>query len=206
MRSVIGAGCCLSLMLLSLQMARADEPAAVPNYFPSQVGNQWHYVVDAPGSPQAKISTKVAKIEKIDDQRLIRLETITQGKVVASEHLAADATGLYRHRIQGIESDPPVCIIKFPVMKGASWDTDSTVGPEKVSGKTTLQLEDVTVPAGTFKTVAVTMDMKTGAQRIDSTMWYADNVGMVQQTIKIDGGNEISLKLEKFDEVKAADK
>lgn len=203
MKTIYTVACQLCVMFALSAITRGDEPDAVPNYFPAQVGNQWHYQLEVPGRPKGMVITKVAKLEKIDDQPLIRMETIVQDKVVASEHLAVDGKGLFRHRFQGLEALPPVCIIKFPVTKGSTWETDTKIGPESVTGTTTLDLEEITVPAGKFKTVMVTMNMSSGGQKIETTAWYAEKVGMVQQILKIGGGSPITFKLEKFEEAKA---
>lgn len=206
MKNIRSTACQIVVALALLSVTWADTPEAVPNYFPAQVGNQWHYQFEVPGRPNGMLTTKVAKLEKIDDQPLIRLETIVQGKVIASEHLAVDQKGLFRHRIQGLEAQPPVCIIKFPIVKGTTWETDTKVGPESVTGKTTLDLEEISVPAGKFKTIVITMDMTTSGQKIETKMWYAEKVGMVQQILKIGNGSPITLKLEKFEEAKSAEK
>jgi len=63
--------------------------------------------------------------------------------------------------------------------------------------------EPVVVPAGKFPiTVAIrTQDFKVGAQDLTVTAWYAPDVGMVKQHVKI-GSHDVILELEKFEKGK----
>lgn len=190
----------LVAVVLSLAtFASAEERPAGPEYFPVQVGNAWHYAVEVDGQAKGNVISKIAKIEKIDDQALIRLESIAGGKVVNSEHMRVEETGLFRCRFNGIEATPPVCVIKFPVKKEDMWNIESTLGAEKVTGTCRQDMDEITVPAGQFKTVRIMMEASSGSQQVETTYWYAEKVGMVQQTMKLNGIS-VMLKLEKFEQ------
>jgi hypothetical protein len=194
---------CLRLGLIVFACAfcfriSGDEPKIdATKLFPADVGAQWDYVVEANGKPNGKISNRIAKLETIDDKKLIRQESSLQGKVAASEHLSVEEGGLYRHRMNGTEVVPPVCIIKFPVKADDTWQIKSKIGEETLTGDCVAGLEEVVVPAGTFQTVRVKTQAKAGNLDLDSTVWYAEKYGMVQQTISING-QEFTLKLDKF--------
>lgn len=194
---------CLSALLCGwLATAGAEEPKLdTAKLFPAKVGNQWHYAVESKGKAAGAITNKVTKIETIDGQPLIRLESFVKDKVVASEHLAVTDAGVFRHRINGSEAIPPVCVIKFPLQADETWDIDTKIGQESLTGNGVCGFEDVEVPAGKFQTVRVKTNAKAGTQEIESTVWFAENFGMVQQTFTL-GENTFLLKLDKFEEAK----
>lgn len=197
---------CLVLLCVSLAAARAEDPQIDPaKLFPAKVGSQWDYAVESKGKAAGTVTNKITKIETIDGQPLIRLESFVKDKVVASEHLAVTDLGVFRHRINGSEATPPVCVIKFPLKADETWTTDTKIGQEMLTGKCVVGFEDVEVPAGKFAAVRVKMNAKAGAQEIESTIWYAEGVGMVQQSFTV-GDNVFSLKLDKFEEAKAESK
>lgn len=197
----------LCLILLCGSLAVADDPQIdTAKLFPSTVGSTWVYAVESKEKTAGRITNKVTKIETIDGQKLIRLESFVKDKVVASEHLAVVSDqGLFRHRINGSEATPPVLVIKFPLKADETWNTETTIGQETLTGESVVGFEEVEVPAGKYQTVRVKTNAKAGAQEIESTIWYAEGVGMVRQSFTL-GDNTFSLKLEKFEETKAESK
>lgn len=197
---------CLILFTGWIAAAVADDPQIdAAKLFPAKVGSQWDYAVESKGKAAGAVTNKVTKIETIDGQSLIRMESFVKDKVVASEHLAVTDQGVFRHRINGSEATPPVCVIKFPVKADETWDIDTKIGQELLTGQSVVGFEEIEVPFGKFPTVRVKMNAQAGTQKIESTIWYAEGVGMVQQTFAL-GDNTFSLKLEKFEAAKAESK
>jgi hypothetical protein len=197
----------LLLVFLSVDGARLISAPAekddAPDFYPLKVGTKWHYRVTAGEQGPVQIINQIAKIEKIDDQSLARLECNRDGKVTATEHLASTSKGIFRHRTNGIESSPPICLLRYPVKKDDSWNSETTVGEEK--GKVTCTVLDdkaeIEVPAGKYTAVCVKVEIKTKDNELSTTYWFVAGVGMVKQTVEL-GKTSVKLELEKVEKPK----
>jgi hypothetical protein len=169
-----------------------------PDYYPLKVGTKWHYQATGPIGMNKVFVTKVVKIEKIDGQPLVYVEAYRGGTVVANEHMSQTARGVFRHRVNGLRCSPPVCLLKFPLKKGDSWETKTKVGENTVTFTCRAGNEEVKVPAGKYKAITVRLECKIGDNKIVTTYWFAPGVGMVKQIATV-GTMEITLELEKFE-------
>jgi hypothetical protein len=61
--------------------------------------------------------------------------------------------------------------------------------------------EEVTVAAGKYKAIAVSMEMEFMGQKITSTSWFAPNVGLVKQKFDL-AGTEGTMELKEVKIVK----
>jgi len=177
----------------------AQDKKKLPDYYPLKAGTKWTYDVDAGAGQKVQVTNQIAKIEMIDGKSLARLETVVNGMVVATEHLANTAKGVFRHRAQGADAVPPVCVVKYPFTEGEKWESETTIGPQHLkmsmlSGKN----EEVTVPAGKYKTVTVVVETSVNGTKINSTSWFARDVGIVKQVTEL-GDKVIKLELAKFE-------
>src|SRR5262245_60955043 len=86
----------------------AGEKAA-PAYYPLKVGAKWHYRVEAGGNTLQAIN-HITKIEKIDRQPLALQESVIGGPMTATEHLRTTPKGIFRHRYNGMDVSPPLCL------------------------------------------------------------------------------------------------
>jgi hypothetical protein len=170
-----------------------------PDYFPIKAGSKWHYQVEMEGEKKGQVTSQIAKIEKIDGQALARLESLVQGNLAASEHLSNTAKGIFRHRYNGLEVAPPICLLKYPVKKGESWEIDAKLGDDKITGTCRVSEAEVEVPAGKYKTIVVQFDAQAGQVKINTTYWFAPGTGMVKQTARVNDGKTITLLLEKYE-------
>jgi hypothetical protein len=197
----------LLLVFLTVGPAQlASAPAEkddAPDYYPLKVETKWHYRVSSGVQEPVEVVNRIAKIEKIDDQSLARLECSRDGNVTATEHLASTSKGVFRHRTNGIESSPPICLLRYPVKKDDSWNIETTVGEEK--GKITCTVLDdkaeIEVPAGKYTAVCVKVEIKTKDKELSTTYWFAAGVGMVKQTLEL-GITSVKLELEKVEKPK----
>ena len=89
------------------------------SYYPLNAGNKWTYQIESDNIPKgsAKLVNQIAKIEKIDNVSLARLETTAKERIAATEHLSVNEKGIFRHRYNGVEITPPICLLKFPIKK-----------------------------------------------------------------------------------------
>ena len=194
----------LILCLIGPMTQSASAPAEKekpPDYYPLKEGNKWYYKVDGGVVDQKLVSVQVAKIENIDGEKLARVESLVDGKVVATEHLTAMDKGVFRHRYNGAVVTPPICVIKLPFKKGDTWETEAKAGDLKIKVACKAGQEEVEVPAGKFNAISIVTEGDLGTVKILTTLWFADGVGMVKQTIEI-AGQKKTLELEKYEVAK----
>jgi hypothetical protein len=186
----------ISLTSGALQAASGQDKA--PDYFPLKAGTKWSYELTQ-GGKKTKIDSQIAKVETLDGKSLSVFETSVKGEVAATEHLAATEAGVFRHRVNGIALSPPICILKYPLKKDDTWETETTIANEqlKVKGKV-LDNEDVTVAAGKYKAFRVEVETSAAGMRATTVFWFAPDVGVVKQTTE-NAGMTVTAELEKFE-------
>lgn len=165
-------------------------------YYPLKVGTRWTYKIG-----DKKVHILVAKHEKVGDTMaaLIQAGEDLSLDDKTTEHVAATAEGIFRFAAQGEVAEPPVMVLKLPVKKDSTWKIDSTISGISIKGDFKSSEEEVTVPAGKFKTITATSDNVTmGDEKMTITYWFAKDVGMVKQIVTR-GNNKVLLELEKFE-------
>lgn len=210
MRSLLA---CLLLAVVAIELTAQDKLKET-TYYPLKVGTTWHY-----RSSESKFTIRVARHEKVGDVLCALLETIRDGKVVGSEHLAVTGDGVYRHDLTypQLQSDPkdknktvkvsikqtpkpPILILKLPPRKGDSWKVDSKGDGKTFRGTFQIAEQEVTVPAGAYKTIRVaSQDLEVNSLKPTITTFFAQGVGMVKQVIEM-GNAKIEIDLVKFEE------
>jgi hypothetical protein len=191
------------LFVLAISFASGAERTAIgqdkaPDYFPLTAGTKWSYEL-MQGGKKIKINSQIAKVEKMDGKSLSLFETTINGEVAATEHLASTEAGVFRHRVNGIELSPPVCILKYPLKKDDTWEAESTIANEqlKIKGKV-FDNEEVTVAAGKYKAFRVEVETSAAGMRATTIFWFAPDVGVVKQTTE-NAGKTVTAELEKFE-------
>jgi hypothetical protein len=191
------------LLVVAISFTNGAGRAAIgqekaPDYFPLKSGTKWFYELNQDGK-KIKINSQIAKVETVDGKSLALLETTINGEVTATEQLATNEKGVFRHRVNGIELSPPVCILKYPLKKDDTWETESTIANEqlKIKGKV-IDNEEVTVAAGTYKAFRVEVETSAAGMRATTTFWFAPDVGVVKQTTD-NAGKTVTAELEKFE-------
>lgn len=176
----------------------AKPPAKALNLYPLQAGNKWEYEVEVGGQTQTA-TMHVAKVEKVDGKELARLEAEVAGAPAGTtEHLAANEKGVFRHRFNGAEIDPPVCLIQYPFKAGTTWETKMAFGALNLEVKASAgDPTTVEVPAGKFKAYPVQLETEQGGVKIQTTYYFAEDVGVVSQTFQV-GETTVRLQLKKF--------
>lgn len=166
-----------------------------PNYYPVEVGNTWTYKVTANGN-EATITTTIAKHEIIDGVKLSRLEC--EG-IAVTEHLIQTDKGVFRHRLNGGEIDPPFNLLPYPAKVGSKWKGNFIAMNEKGDFKGEILAEEtIDVPAGKFKTVRIRIVLNQNDKNISTEYWFAKDVGFVKQRMVIGEDLTIVLELEKY--------
>ena len=187
----------LGLSLVAVLMSAftlAAQEKTTPLY-PLKVGNKWTYKVSG-----GSIEVSVEKKEKFADEDCYKLETKSQGKVSAYEHVVVKSEGAFRTGVNGQKPDAPIMFLKLPATKGEKWDVKTKVQGQDVEGGFVIKEEDVTVPAGTYKGSTLVEGASFKINGIETTLkvWFAKDVGIVKLEFKL-GGQDATLELEKFE-------
>lgn len=191
-RLVLGAG-----LLFCCEFAIAQTGGT--EYFPLKPKTRWTYKVQ-----DQTVEVLVSGTEKYNNEDCTKVDTIVNGKVVASELYSIKPDGVYRVKVKDDKIDPPVKILMTPPKKGESWDVKSKVGTQTVSGKFKIVEvgEKITVPAGTYDAVLVEgVDLDIAGTKTTVKTWYAKNVGVVKLLYKIQDSESV-MELQKFEEGK----
>jgi hypothetical protein len=170
-----------------------EESKGKPAPYSLKVGTKWTYSL----GQDRELVMVAARQEKVGDQLCVVVEAQVDGKTGATEHMAFRKDGLYRFKFQSQVIDPPLCIYKPSAKKGDKWEATYKVKDTKVKTKFEVDIEDVTIGKKTYKaTTKVTAHADDGKNLIVSACWYAKDVGMVRQTIQMNGVKSADLKLE----------
>lgn len=197
MRYFITTCVLLASVLLSVSKLMAAEDQAQSDYYPLKVGTKWLYRVQG---QTGRVMNLVSKTELIDGQQVACVETTFQGKVIPTEHLANTPQGLFRYRSHGIGLSPPLCLLRYPIKKGASWESKIVVGgQQEVRVNCRVGAEKVTVPAGTYDAVTIDVALMLRDTTVGtSKYWLAAGVGMVKQS-NAAGGTTTVFELDKYE-------
>jgi hypothetical protein len=170
------------------------------NYYPLKPGSKWTYQVDPGNGTKVEVINQIAKNEAIDGKSMARLEATVNGNVAATEHLTSTSEGIFRCRYNGVEVSPPLCIFKTPFKEGTTWETDASIGAQKLTVKSASgKFEDVTVPAGKYTTLPIMTETTVNGTKIKATLWFAPDVGIVKQDTEI-GDRSVTMVLLKFED------
>jgi hypothetical protein len=189
------SGVTLALALTASAWA-ADEPKDSP-YFPMRDGTIWNYKAG-----DSKFTLKVVKHETVQTSNCARIETIQDGKSIASEDLFVKDGSVYRLRTDDKLIDPPVLVLKQPAKPGDVWTIDSnTESKTSLRGTFKYGEEQITVAGEKDQVQAVTVhcdDLEANGAKYAFTTYYVKDKGMVKQVINA-GGLEVVIELEKYE-------
>lgn len=191
------AGACAVIVACAAVVAQppaggaAQPPAAAVNYYPLKKGNKWVF------------KTGENTIEMVA-QDGGKIDTVVNGKTVASENIEVKADGIYRTKVNNVAVDPPVKFMALPADKDASWEVNSKLNAQAIKGKFTQKaaVEKAKVAAGEFDCIVVDgPDFEIAGAKCGIKYWFAKDRGYVKLTYNI-AGNEALLELKEFVEAK----
>jgi hypothetical protein len=184
----------LPLLLALAAPAPAQEKLAQTPYFPLAVGSAWTYKAG-----DGRFTVRVARHEKVGPVLTARLEVVADKKVVAFENVGVTPGAVVRYALDGKEAKPPVAFLKLPPKKGESWKVESALAGAPLKGAFKAGEEEVKVPAGTYKAVAVTaQDLEVNGVKVHLVCYYAAKVGLVKQVQEI-AGRKLVIELENYE-------
>src|SRR5262245_18952698 len=172
-----------ALVLLVAGTALAQPPKDTDSYFPLKAKTKWTYKVG-----DQTVEVVVAGTEKFNNEDCTKVETLVNGKVIASELYSVKAHGVYRVRVKDDKVDPPIKVVALPVKKDANWDFKSKVGQQSVSGKFTIKSENEKIKIGDkeYETVYIEgVDLDIAGTKTTVKLWLAKNIGIVKLAYKI---------------------
>jgi len=160
------------------------------NWF--KVGNQWDYEAEYFGKTR-KRTHKVLGTYNIDGVECYIMETKEDGVPIQQNYYHVDDKGVVNYirllsRInKKVKFDPPQMILSFPlqVNKNWVWNGQFNRGNKGTFKFNVAALEDVEVPAGSFKALKVVMKgsldtIHAGKAETEMTQWYARDVGLIK--------------------------
>ncbi len=201
MRQAIGFVLVLLIGIASAAQQAETDKEKRPDYYPLKPGTKWIYKVEGNGK-KLELTSQIAKLETIEGKSLALVEKLIGGNVTETEHLTATDKGVFRNRTNGIELSPPVCLIKYPIKKGETWESEATLANQQMKVKSkSVDIEEVTVPAGKYKAIRVDVEISVAGFNANFKYWFAPDVGVVKQTTDL-GGSKISAELEKYEPAK----
>jgi hypothetical protein len=102
--------------------------------------------------------------------------------------------------MNGVEVSPPLCLIKYPLKQGQTWESEMMTGSgpkAKVEG-TQGGPEEVQVPAGKYRAIPCTIVVTAGTAKYTNVFWFAEDVGIVKQRSEL-GPQTVIMELTKFE-------
>ena len=168
------------LLLAPLIAVAAPVPKlkAKADFYPSAVGTKWVYANEDGTNEHSREVT--ASTEKDG----VTTFTITwkQGAQTQTWEMTKDADGVSRVSQNGSVFDPPHPIVKQKMAEGDEWESEYTLGrgATKYHQKRTVGKEEkVKVLAGEYSAIPLA-SVDLNGNTIDTTLWYADGVGLVK--------------------------
>jgi len=185
-----------ALAVLVAGAALAQPPKDADGYFPLRAKTKWTYKVG-----DQTVEVVVAGNEKFGTEDCTKVETMVNGKVIASELYSIKADGVYRVKVKDDKVDPPVKVLQVPVKKDASWEFKSKVGQQSVSGTFKIKSDNEKLKIGDkeYDTVVVEgVDLDVAGTKTTVKLWLAKNIGIVKLSYKIQDSESV-LELSKVE-------
>ncbi|MCE9564194.1 MAG: hypothetical protein K8U57_19295 [Planctomycetes bacterium] len=194
-RLLVGTAAILFGGALLAQPPKGDVPNA-EGYFPLKPKTKWTYKIQ-----DQVIEVVVAGSEKVGTEDCTKVDTLVNGKVVASEVYSVRADGVYRVKVKDDKIDPPVKVLQIPVEKGKSWDVKSKVGTQTVAGtfKVKDDKEKIKIMDKEVEAVHVEgLDLDVAGTKTTVQMWFVKDKGIVKLSYKIQEAESV-LELTKLE-------
>jgi hypothetical protein len=167
--------------LVTAAPAPTPFPKEEPLYFPTRVGAEWVY--DEGGY---KYKFAITKVEEKAGATLVTVGVYqSDGKTTQHAYtVEVSKTGIRETLNFNRKVEPPTPRLKLPCAKGDKWEAPFSLDGQKRAdfAMTVGGVEEVKVPAGTFKAIRVDQ-VSTGVDNKATetiTTWYAPGVGPVR--------------------------
>jgi hypothetical protein len=207
MNRMIVAAFCVAFVSVEAVHAQADKKqlSFTSEWLPLKVGNRWNYQgVD----PKEKIIVTVERSVpfkreiplpnggvKTDTLESFVLRINSGDRTAQHEQWLIGEDGIYRVAAGGKEIKPPLKILKLPPASGDAWPCDSSSEATPLKGD--MIVEQTVMPGFDGPVLlAKTRDFTVGDQKLEAAYWFARNVGIIKQQVKIGNFGEMSTTLD----------
>jgi hypothetical protein len=172
------------LFVLLAPLAAAPVPKAAkakPDYYPLGMGTKWEYVRNE--NPNDVWHEEVTGVEEQGGAKVATVHIKpTNNPTGYDTSYQVDKDGWYFVSQAGVLYDPPAKFVSADPKPGDSWEVKYTMnGTEYEATATVGAEEEVTVPAGKYTALPITMTFTKPPQRRPYTNWIVPGVGMVKQ-------------------------
>jgi hypothetical protein len=162
----------------------AQPPKDAEGYFPLKPKTKWTYKVG-----DQTVEVQATKTEKFNNEDCTQVETLVNGKVIASELYTVKPDGVYRVKVKDDKIDPPIKVLALPIpKKDTSWEFKSKVGNQSVSGSFKIKdtEEKLKVMDKEVKAVVVDgTDLDVAGTKTNVRLWFVQGMGIVKLMYKI---------------------
>ncbi|HSH40361.1 MAG TPA: hypothetical protein VK993_16430, partial [Chthoniobacterales bacterium] len=176
-------------------MALAVAALRAETILPTENGATWEYVVrdSAKGGEPASVTVRINGTAQFGSKDLLKLETLVDDAVIKTEFISVDERGVHCHQRAGADGratilEPPQTTVSFPLKIGATWQVDDHVAGSATQQFTITAEEEVTVPAGTFRTFRLHCDQPWPISTL-MHRWFAPGTGVVKDVTVTRGPN-----------------
>lgn len=163
-------------------------------YFPAGAKDWWKYngwiTLQGYGSKRTDIDAVITGKQEINMVSCTGQKLVVKGKHMLTGYYEITDKGIFLHRYLSGDNpkpytfQPPIPMLQLPLISGDVWEM--TQGDESFKGKN-LGKEYLKTPLGKLLTYKVITTAYKGSNEIISyQIWYAENVGIAKQIIKID--------------------
>jgi hypothetical protein len=189
----------IGLAALALVASVTGGEAAQPGgmeLFPTAQGARWDYDIKD-GQTVTTMSSTVVSALKVGADTFSEIHLVRGGRTSQIEKYVLNSTGLSRKNtgpggVTGFE--PPMPMIRFPAVVGATWDWTGMVTLDKTKGAAVGRgrigaLETVETKAGKFKAYRVDTElvqsMRGTIVKTATSTWYAAGIGIIKLNFEL---------------------
>jgi hypothetical protein len=178
---------CLFATVLSVGVLAAPVPKAKPKEFgfPTEIGTKWVYAAGKAG--EREWTEEIMESEKRDDTVWIKVQ---YREAENSHYVTYSVSPQCVTQLNSAGWKIDNVLLQLPPKKGDTWKVGTPIQKGLIcdSGQMTVgEVEEVTVPAGKYKTIKVEYEVtnRSGVELekpITYKYWYASEVGLVKFT------------------------
>lgn len=185
--------------LISDQFLTEAPPQLRParDYVPLRVGDKWTFRLGSgSASANSAATLRVASMQTIGGAEVYCLERqLSPTSDVTKECYSLGADGVYCHHMLQTDLEPPVLILKSPIVPDIAHNAATKVGGKELTFSITAREDRVQVPAGDFQALRVAVITNT---RYKFEYWLAPHIGFVKMSL-MHGPTKLDLDLQKFE-------
>jgi hypothetical protein len=182
---------CLIVFLFAMIVGSFAQSAESPDYFPLPIGAVWKYKFITSGGQEFGFTQQVIEAEKQDDgSTWYKVEVVSTEPIYTWFSKSDGWVLMHREKSSGYDGKytPAKKYLKDPMLPGDTWEWKGIrPGVQAVDleeSNQVVEIEEVVVPAGTFKAIKVVTDVVQAGTSVKRTYWYADGVGFVKGVIE----------------------